>query len=306
MRYFPFEHDEYAMRMDARAGIHPLIEVDRDCYLAEMGLKAEILASDYRYYFQCPPDAEVMAWEAIALLLPDMDCHHPEDFELTIRGDRWLWNNRLLGETTEFTLYDAETLPLPPLDWIGRQVQEDLILMAELPEGETVCAAGQLCFAASWCLDDKIGKSFLDIHNEVPEFRERIGQSSDLMMRRLKPGRPTGRFNWSVAGTPQLNMAPVEALKWRHTRQGITAENAGARCLLRVERQTLSRLPQTRGSLFTIHTYLTPIAEVAADPDRLRRFTSVLKGVPPATIAYKGMSDYYEALLGYLEARSRG
>jgi len=34
-----------------------------------------------------------------------------------------------LGETTTFTPGDAATLPLAPLDWVGRQVQEDLLVL---------------------------------------------------------------------------------------------------------------------------------------------------------------------------------
>ena len=61
LRYFPFEHDEYDMPMNARAGIGPLIEVEEGEYTKELTLKDAILASDYRYYFQCPPEAEPLA-----------------------------------------------------------------------------------------------------------------------------------------------------------------------------------------------------------------------------------------------------
>ena len=301
--YFPFERDGYEMTMDARAGVGPLIEVDAGAYHAELALKDQILASDPRYYCQCPRGAEPLAWEALALLLPDMARHWPRHFTLEQGGDRWAWTNRLLGTHTAFTPGDAATLPRPPLDWLGRQVQEDLILMAAGPDGESVCAAGHLCFGASWCLDDKLGRGFGDIHGPVPGFRERIGRPADLMMRRLKAGRPTGRLNWTISATDRLNQAPAVAHEWAHLKRGITARNAGARCFLRVERQTFSRLPRTGGVLFTIRTYNTPVSEVAADPARRRRFTAVVRGIPPATRGYKGMAPFADALLRYLEDR---
>jgi len=303
--YFPFEHDEYDMPMNARAGVGPLIEVDEGEYTKELALKDQILASDRRYYFQCPPASEPLAWETIALLLPDMAEHSPQHFALETDGERWTWTNRLLGTTTAFTLGDAETLPLPPLDWMGRQVQEDLILMAETPDGDTVCAGGHLCFAASWCLDDKMGQNFLRIHEDIPQFLERIGRPANLMMQRLKAGRPTGRINWTVSSTDRLNLAPAVAHEWAPSRRGITADNAGDRCFLRIERQVFARLPQTRGILFTIRTYRNPVSEVVADPDRLRRFTAVVKGIPRATREYKGMASFADALVDYLESRCR-
>jgi len=303
--YFPFEHDEYDMPMNARAGVGPLIEVDEGEYTKELALKDQILASDRRYYFQCPPASEPLAWETIALLLPDMAEHSPQHFALETDGERWTWTNRLLGTTTAFTLGDAETLPLPPLDWMGRQVQEDLILMAETPDGDTVCAGGHLCFAASWCLDDKMGQNFLRIHEDIPQFLERIGRPANLMMQRLKAGRPTGRINWTVSSTDRLNLAPAVAHEWAPSRRGITADNAGDRCFLRIERQVFARLPQTRGILFTIRTYRNPVSEVVADPDRLRRFTAVVKGIPRPTREYKGMASFADALIDYLESRCR-
>ena len=306
LKYFPFDRDEYDMPMNARAGVGALVEVDEAEYVRELALKDDVLASDYRYYFQCPAEAEPLAWETIELLLPDMAQHHPEQFGLGIAGDRWTWTNRLLGTVTEFTLGDARTLPLPPLDWLARQVQEDLILMAETPDGQdTVCVGGHLCFAASWCLDDKMGQSFLRIHEDIPQFLERIGRPAHLMMQRLKPGRPTGRLNWTVSSTDRLNLAPAVNHEWVTTRRGITPENAGERCWLRIERQTFSRLPKTRGILFTIRTYRNLVSEVVADPERLRRFTAVVKGVPRATREYKGMASFADALVDYLESRCR-
>ena len=82
-------------------------------------------------------------------------------------------------------------------------------------------------------------------------------------------------------------------------------ENPGERCFLRLERQTLSRLPATRAILFTIHTYNIPIAAVAADPDHARRLAGNLRTMPPALQRYKGLDRYADALLAYLDRAAR-
>ncbi len=309
LRYFPFEHDEYDMPMNARPEYGPLIEVsDLDEYRHELKLKDQILAENYDYYFMCPPEAEPLAWDTIALLLPDMAKHYPEHFSLETDGDRWTWTNRVLDTTTNFILGDKTTLPLPPLDWMGRQVQEDLTFMAvdsDGTEGETYFAGGHLCFPASWCLEDKMGQSFMRIHENIPGFMERIGHPAMMMMRRLKPNRPTGRLNWTVAVTDRLNLSPATYDQWVFNRREITAENAGERCFLRIERQTFARLPVTGGILFTIRTYINPISEVVEDPQRLRRFAAVVKGIPRPTREYKGMAHFADKLVDYLETRIR-
>jgi uncharacterized cupin superfamily protein len=305
LRYFPFEHDEYDMPMNARAGVGTLIEVEESEYARQLALKTSIIESHLDYYFRCPDDYLPLAWECIELVLPNMAEHHPSSFRLIIDGDNWTWTNSLLSTATSFTMGDLSSLPLHPLDWLGRQVQEDLILMAETDDGNTVCVGGQLCFPAGWCLDDKLGKNFLHIHEEVPQFIERIGRPADLMMRRLKPGRPTGRLNWTIGTKNELNLAPRLSHEWVTSRRGITSENAGDRCFLRIERQTFSRLPVTRGILFTIHTYINSVSEVVEDEQRLNRFTAVIKGIPRATREYKGMAAYADDLIDYLESLQR-
>lgn len=307
--YFPFDSDQFALTMNARAlAVASLIEVEPDKYRAELAEKDAILAGDYRYYYQAPPGTEAMQWEAIALLLPNMARHHPQHFALRADGDRWTWTNRLLGTETALTLGDPASLPLPPLDWLGRQVQEDLILMAEDGEAGTPLVAGHLCFGAGWCLDDKLGRSFLDIHAPVALFAETIGRSSDLLMRRLKPDHPVARVGWSITTSTDLNRSPAVANKWRQDVATIDAANAGERCHLRLERQTLSRLPRTRAILFTIHTYLAPIAATIATeaPERARRLAGTLRTAPDEFLRYKGITQFYRPLLAYLESQAAG
>ena len=301
--YFPLMSDAYEMPMNAQAGVSSLIEVEESRYLEEIVLKNEILASDFDYYFQCPTDCEPLAWEAIELLLPNMAEALPHYFSLDRKEAQWKWKNNLLETETNFTLGDSQSLLLSPLDWIGREVQEDLILMRETETGDSICAAGQLCFGSAWSLEEKLGRSFLETHDPVPEFRERIGATSDLLMRHLKPERPVSRLNWSVTSASQLNLAPKLKHEWQRSREGITPENVGSRIFFRVERQTLTRLPKTRGVLFTIHTYIDPLEEVISDPARLKRLTSVLRDYPESMKLYKGMTPYFDTLLGYLEKR---
>jgi hypothetical protein len=125
-------------------------------------------------------------------------------------------------------------------------------------------------------------------------------------MRRLKVERPVSRLNWSITSTDQLNLAPALAAEWHPSRYAITPENAGERVFFRIEFQTLTRLPQTGGILFTIHTYVTPLSEVVEDPASLRRLTAVMRDFPETMKDYKGMHPYYPALMRYLETRLAG
>ncbi|MCA1669201.1 MAG: DUF3445 domain-containing protein [Thermomicrobia bacterium] len=159
LKHLALEEGAYDLKMNVRQ-LAPdcIIDVDPASYARELALKDEILADNARYYYQALPGTEDMQWETIAILLPNMARFYPEYFTLTTDGDRWRWTNRLLDTETTFTLGDPATLPLPPLDWVGRQAQEDLCVMDGNDPGSPL-VAGHLCFASGWCLDDKMGRS---------------------------------------------------------------------------------------------------------------------------------------------------
>jgi dimethylamine monooxygenase subunit A len=303
IEHLTFDQGAHAIKMHVRP-LAPdcLIDVDPVEYRKELALKDEILASDPAYYYQARPGTEDLQWETIEVLLPNMALHYPEWFELTTVGDRWQWTNRLLGSETAFTLGDPATLALPPLDWVGRQVQEDLCVMDGRTPGAPL-VAGHLCFGSGWCLDDKMGQSFLMIHDPVPGFVESIGRSSDLMMQRLKVGRPTARVNWTIHPSDRLNCAPSLKRQYAVEHLGITPETAGERFFLRSEWQTFARYPRTNAVLFTIRTRVRPLARALTDAEDCRRLATQLRTMAPGLLRYKTMGSHVDVLLAWLDAQ---
>ena len=302
LKHLALDTGAYDLKMNVRQ-LAPdcIIDVDPTEYASELVLKNNILANDPQYYYQALPGTDDMQWETIEILLSNIARYYPEHFTLTTDGDCWVWTNRLLETETAFTLGDPATLPLSPLDWIGRQVQEDLCVMNGNDPGSPL-VAGHLCFASGWCLDDKMGRSFLAIHAPVPLFAEKIGRPADLMMQRVKTGHPTARVNWTIHPSDRLNCAPVMKKRYAFEHEGITPQNAGERYYLRSEWQTFVRYPRTNAVLFTIRTRVTPLAVALADPDDARRLATLLHTMPPAMLEYKSLSRHADMLLAYLDS----
>jgi hypothetical protein len=295
-RLLPPPPEEFALRMDVGVWTEPLLDVEEDLFGAQIALKAHSCAQNVSRYHHCPSDAEPLVWEALTHLLATAAQDWPQWFAWECVGMRGVWANQLTGETAVFVPGVSESLPKPPLEWLGRQFQEDLVLL----NAAGVCVGGHVCFPSGWSLAEKIGQPFLAIHAEVPGFVKYLGQSANGLVEHLKPHRPVGRWNWTFPATDTLNLDPVDEAVWGRGRAEVTPENAGQACFLRTERQTLSRLPHTGGILFTIHTYLTPLDTLAADPETRRRLHAHLQSLPPAMIAYRGMTAYLDALLIYL------
>ncbi len=281
-----------------------LIEIDTDNYQTEIALKNMLLGEDQRYHFQAAADTDEIQWEVLELLLTSLAQAYPQHFILVVDGENWRWRNHLLNYEATFRFGAGASLPLAPLDWLGRQVQEDLLIMSGATAGGMPLVAGQLCFPSDWCLDDKMGKSFLAIHDEVPLFAEHLSKSSNLLLERLKAGRAVWRLNWGIKTTARLNLTPRFPQEAGQSRPSLTPANIGQCCFLRVERQVLTRLPRTNGILFTIHTYLAPLATIASNTEYARRLLGVLRTMPAELHTYKGTYRYLDALLDYLEAQS--
>jgi dimethylamine monooxygenase subunit A len=81
----------------------------------------------------------------------------------------------------------------------------------------------------------------------------------------------------------------------------VTADDAGERLWLRVERQTLTRLPVTGAVLFTILTFVLPLEALAAEPALAEGLAARLGELPATMAAYKGLTANRDAIRRYLE-----
>jgi hypothetical protein len=179
----------------------------------------------------------------------------------------------------------------------GNQVQEDLLLL-DAGQAGLPLVAGHLCFANAWCLGDKLGKPFLEIHGPVPEFATTIGPPSQKLLERLKPERPVWRLNWAVKSTGQLDLTnrwDEQVAQWNAL---VTAENAGSCCWMRIERQTLSLLPKNNTVLFTVRTYTQPVATLPLEQQQILR--GVLETCPEPMLRYKGIWPFAAPLVEHL------
>lgn len=258
MRHFPLDGTPYAMSL----GVRPLLQEPRlEFDAGQVALKHQLLSAEPRFHSQALPGT-----------------------------------NALQQQAAEELGYSVPP-PVNALDWVGRQVAEDLLLMSGSDGWPLV--AGQLCFPNDWCLDDKLGRSLLEVHGPVPGFAARIGNATLNLFDKLKPGRPVWRANWSVKVTSRLDLPPHINATFEASKREITAANAGVRCFFRIERQTLTRLPG--GILFTVKTTVEPVESLSAS--ERAALAATLRTTPPEIMEYKGIAPFASPLLAYLEAQ---
>lgn len=149
----------------------------------------------------------------------------------------------------------AVRLDGPPLAVAGRLVQEDLVIL-EKPEGEAEhrLTAAVLCFPSNWTLAQKLGMPLVRIHLPVETYDETVARRVQRLFDAIRPEAPLMRANIIPYSHTMLYSPRLEFD--RHD------PGAGAVGFVRVERQTLLRLPITRAVVFSIHTYLVSLAAI--------------------------------------------
>lgn len=185
-----------------------------------------------------------------------------------------------------------------PLIAAARLVVEDLALLQKSPEGWRL-TAGCICFPSSWSLAQKLGKPLHDVHGPVPDFQHGTRNAAiiERIFDNLRPDEPVIRWNWSVYGNDTLHHPHLSPP--RRFGDGADADSVW----LRVERQTLRKLPQTGAVLFTIGIHLTPLEAIEAPPERERLTEGLIRQIEAldeAQTDYKGLSAERERLLGRL------
>lgn len=221
-------------------GLHPISVKDwlyRDEVFAEqLSYRDHLIANKGDTVFACLPEAEQGARELLACLLADL----PDQASAYHRSVHHLKRpDGIVIETDQFH----------PLISAGRLVQEDFALLQKTGNTHHL-VGGLVCFPAHWRLQDKLGKSLADLHEPVHAFSPDIAKRSDRIFTHLRPDQPLMRANFLVYTNPDLHQPASE-----NNPKALSPD--GPR-YVRVERQTLRRLPSTGTIVFAIHTFLVP------------------------------------------------
>lgn len=238
--------------------------------------------------------------EAQAELLALLADHLLHEQPQTYRRDG---RDIIVGESRRVDLTDSK---LPPLLTAAGLVADDLLIMRRDGTGWRLVAAS-LCFPSSWTLSEKFGRPLQEIHNPVPGFGEgtRTAAMIERIFDNLQRGQPAIRWNWSLQSDLTLYkpLSSIQRDERAAARPPRFAQGA-ASAFIRVERQTLRKLPVSGDIVFTIRINLDPMLALAAHPDRARLAGGLareLAALESAQVDYKGFGADRDRLIVDLE-----
>lgn len=301
---FPLTRDSYrytanlqagGLRQETEAGAwgEAITRVGPD-YAGLIAERARILAADPGRLIR---DRALLAaeWDTLRYLMRHLAAEYPADFRYEETGRAARWENRLLGITAGFTLGDEAALPCGPLEFIGRQVVEDLVILDER-EGHLWADAGLVTFASGWSFPFVVGSSFQEIHGPVPRANpDGVFTRAEAFLMRLQPGQAYRRVNWAFQAFRILDHSMDAAPSWMPQAAAFldtaTEADIAEQVHLRVELQHLIRLETSGAILFLIDTRFLSLRDLATVPAWAARVVAVLRDLPDDMAAYKGVAD---------------
>jgi hypothetical protein len=280
------------------------IRIDKT-YPEQMALRKKILAEKLSETFVTitKPSTELAKLETLQLLIDYLPKRYPKLFQSTPDGGII---NLFTGE--RFNPKDSKE---DPLIIASKLVQEDWCILEWNPQAKIYqLTAGIVLFPMRWSVKEKFLQNLPDIHIPVPAFSKHLKTNVNDLFEDLNPENPVWRANWSLfhnlEGPLDLYLPPFPPgvdNPNNHVFQSTNLEEIGKQLTLRVEFQTLRRLPKSNAILFGIRTYQRYLNEFQSLPksDTLA-LKKAIENINPDMFMYKSANCWYDSALFYLQS----
>ena len=163
-----------------------------------------------------------------------------------------------------------------PIDRCGQLTQEDVCLMEQI-DGLWVFTAGSVSFPTRWDPRLKLGLPLDQIHDPVPRYEVDLRPRPANFMNRMPKDKIVSRTGWTLTSSDSLRLMPYYRIE----------KCAPDEIILRIERQTLRRIPESEAIAFTIRIHRWPLEIIGKDTDLSNDLIRALEMIPDEVSEYK-------------------
>ncbi|KAL9586218.1 MAG: hypothetical protein Q9212_001043 [Teloschistes hypoglaucus] len=223
-------------------------------YVKRVTERKALFAKNGKQVLDYLPGSELGCKELMEMALQFLCARYPQYFSLTYSTEKGhVFHNRLLQNETVIR-------DMHPLHVILENVPEDFAVMVRNPEdGYYYFRAGLLCSSLGWTVATKLGLQLKEIHKPIPDYKEKMEFSMDRYFAKLPTDRPIQRGSWGLEVDQPLFMPPGDPHEAYRDHQ--EADLDLSRIHLRVDWQTLRRLPLSGCIIFNFKALFTPVEE---------------------------------------------
>ncbi|KAF2803952.1 uncharacterized protein BDZ99DRAFT_452380 [Mytilinidion resinicola] len=222
------------------------------------------------------PGSELACKELMEMSLQFLVARYPHYFRLD--KDKMIFHNAILNTESHLKTTD-------PLEVILNNIPEDFAIMLREPDtGYYFFRAGVICSSLGWDLGSKMGMQLHEIHAPIPDY-ETMRNSMDKYFSVLPTDLPIQRGSWGLEVDEPLYMPPGHPHEKHRDVQH--ADLDITRCNLRVDWQTLRRLPLSSGIVFNFKAIFTPVQTFRDEPYVPALLLKILKEGKKSLMEYK-------------------
>ncbi|EGW30845.1 uncharacterized protein SPAPADRAFT_62712, partial [Spathaspora passalidarum NRRL Y-27907] len=217
----------------------------------------------------------------------------------------WTKGKIIRNEITKETLDMTKPLKEHPLVYISKLAKEDFYLVKKNPNDglHYLVAIGVPFPGGSFSVAAKLGKHIDQIHEEVPYYKEKLRASMERWFNRMKPNEPVERASWYITWDDKLRVNNVYQLpQFRPNLEADLKSVEPKQYHVRVERQTLRRLPKTQAIIFTNHPTFYSIEEMKDEPMIPSLIKKIIYEAPEAILKYKNFEIFRDHIANYLDS----
>ncbi|KAI1091068.1 hypothetical protein F5B19DRAFT_289043 [Rostrohypoxylon terebratum] len=248
-------------------------------YKARIAQRKELYAKHGSDVLQSLPGSELACKELMEMCIQFLCARYPQYFVLS--ADKSRLENKILGTVSVFK-------EKHPLLILLDNVPEDFGMVLRDPEsGYYVFRAGLICSALGWNVGSKIGLKLHEIHTPIPDYKEKMQFSMDRYFSKMPANKPIQRGSWGLEVDQPLYMPPGDPHASYRDMQDKTLTRD--RIHLRVDWQTLRRLPLSGAVVFNFKALFTPIEEFRDEPYVPSLILKVLKEGKENLMKYKNI-----------------
>ena len=262
------------------------LEID-NLFSSEIAEKKKLLKNKRSDVLITPSSSFSIQKEVLTTILGHLQLFHANLFNI---------NNETVEIIKTKEIYNHQKFP-NPLELASMLVQEDLIIMKQIEEDYHLESAS-LCAPTRWSLKDKFRESLSEIHKEVPGYEQKIGKRVDSIFTNLPDDKIFERFNWSIFDSPEL-FQPINSKTLVEIRDLSPQE-----LFIRVERQTIRRLEQSKSVLFTVRVHVDPITAILDSKRSIKDLITAISNLDLDMKTYKVITPFEENLINWLKSKA--
>ncbi|KFA53801.1 hypothetical protein S40293_01732 [Stachybotrys chartarum IBT 40293] len=238
--------------------------------------RQQLYANHGKQVLDALPGSELACKELMEMAVQFLCARYPKHFELSHN----VLSNHILG-----TKHDLKTQD--PLRVLLDNVPEDFALTIRDPAtGRYFFRAGVICSAMGWTLGAKMGLDLQGIHEPVPDYKQNMAFSMDRFFTKMPTSSPIQRGSWGIEIGQPLYL-PADHPDFDHRKSqnpDLTPEDL----FLRVDWQTLRRLPLSGAIVFNFKALFTPLTGFKDEPYIPSLVLKVLNEGKENIMKYKG------------------